>query len=105
MPEALRFAFSIRSPYAWIAAKRILPEVDSVRPVEWLPFFPLPEFENFGNLLPTKVRYIIEDLIRLTDAYDLPLGRPPPRSRIGRFPTPPSCTQTGSGAGQPWPAD
>ena len=77
MPASLRFAFSLRSPYAWIAAQRIVPRVHPDVPVEWVPLYPLPTFPNFGNLLPTKVRYLIEDLIRLAKVHDLPLGRPP----------------------------
>jgi 2-hydroxychromene-2-carboxylate isomerase len=77
MNGSLQFAFSVRSPYAWIAAHRILPRVHSDVEVRWVPLYPLPTFPNFGTLLPTKIRYIIEDLIRLTKAYDLPLGRPP----------------------------
>jgi len=77
MSEPLRFAYSLRSPYAWIAAKRIVPRVHPDVAVRWLPLYPLPTFPNFGNLLPTKVRYLIDDLIRLAKVYDLPLGRPP----------------------------
>ena len=77
MPAPLEFVFSLRSPYAWLAARCVVPRVAADVEVRWTPLYPLPEFENFGKLLPVKVRYLIEDLRRLTQSHDLPLGRPP----------------------------
>lgn len=77
MSAPLEFVFSFRSPYARIAACRVLPMLPPGQEVRWVPLFPLPSFKNFGNLVPAKVRYIIEDVIRLCEAYDLELGRPP----------------------------
>lgn len=72
MRDPLEFVFSFRSPYAWIAARHILPMLRPEQEVRWLPFFPLPSFTNFGRLIPGKVRYNIEDLLRLTKACPLP---------------------------------
>ena len=77
MNEPIEFAFSLRSPYAWLAARVVLPQVHPDVPLRWSPLYPLPTFRNFGAMLPTKVRYLIEDLRRLTKLHDLPLGRPP----------------------------
>lgn len=77
MQEPVTFAFSLRSPYAWLAARIVLPRVHPDVALRWTPLYPLPSFRNFGDLLPTKVRYIIEDLRRLAKTYDLTLGRPP----------------------------
>ncbi len=77
MSGSVEFVFSFRSPYAWIAARRVLPMVHPDTEVRWTPFFPLPSFANFGNLIPVRARYNIEDLLRLSRAYDLEFGRPP----------------------------
>jgi 2-hydroxychromene-2-carboxylate isomerase len=77
MDGPLEFVFSLRSPYAWIAARRVVPRVHPSIEVTWTPLYPLPEFQNFGNLLPIKVRYLVEDVRRLAKDHDLPLGFPP----------------------------
>jgi len=71
------FIFSFRSPFAWIAAHRVLPMLDPQIELRWRPFYPLPSFPNFSGLTPGKQRYNIKDLIRLTRAYGIELGRPP----------------------------
>lgn len=76
--EAVEFVFSIRSPYAYVAARHVLPMVHPETPIRWCPFFPLPEFANFlRTLVPAKVRYNIEDLTRLAKRYGLRFGSPP----------------------------
>jgi 2-hydroxychromene-2-carboxylate isomerase len=74
---SLDFVFSFRSPFAWIAANRVLPMLDPETPIRWVPFYPLPTFTNFSSPVRAKLRYNIEDLLRLTEAYGLTLGRPP----------------------------
>jgi len=74
MPQEIEFVYSIRSPFAWIAARHAVPQVAPDVRVRWTPFFPLPAFPNFGGtLLPAKVRYII----RPCKAYGLKVRRPP----------------------------
>ena len=46
------FVFSFRSPFAWIAAHRVLPMLDPGLELRWRPFFPLPSFPNFPPLFP-----------------------------------------------------
>ena len=75
----LEFVFSFRSPYAWIAARHILPMVHPDIRIRWTPFLPLPSFPNFdgSRMVPAKVRHNLRDILRLTEAYGLPVGRPP----------------------------
>ena len=78
MAEELEFVFSFRSPYAWIAARHVLPQVHPDTRVRWTPFLPLPSFPNFsGSIIPAKARHNVQDILRLTRAYDLSVGRPP----------------------------
>ncbi len=77
MSEELEFVFSFRSPYAWIALRRVLPLVHPETRIRWTPFLPRPSFRNFGAVVPGKVRHILQDVLRLSEAYQLPLGRPP----------------------------
>ncbi len=77
MSEELEFVFSFRSPYAWIAMRRVLPLVHPETQIRWTPFLPRPSFRNFGGVVPGKVRHILQDILRLSRAYQLPLGRPP----------------------------
>lgn len=76
MDTPAEFVFSFRSPYAWIAAQCVLPGLPAGTPVRWLPFFPLPEFENFPPPLPAKLRYLVRDVTRLTKFYGLALKWP-----------------------------
>jgi 2-hydroxychromene-2-carboxylate isomerase len=69
------FVFSFRSPYAWIAAQCVLPKLPAME-IRWLPFFPLPEFENFPPPLRSKQRYLVRDVIRLTKFHGLTLEWP-----------------------------
>lgn len=77
MDGPIEFVFSLRSPFAWVAARHVLPQVDPAVEIRWCPFYPLPSFRNFGNLVPARARYNIEDLLRLGEAYGLTFGRPP----------------------------
>jgi 2-hydroxychromene-2-carboxylate isomerase len=73
--HAIRFYFSFRSPYAWLAAERIERELaDFTLELELVPLFPTPEtFPNDPVLLPNKVRYMLQDVVRLAKEYELPL--------------------------------
>ena len=54
--QSVRFYFSFRSPYAWLAAERLDHELAGVRPVfELVPIFPTPEtFPNDPVRVPNK---------------------------------------------------
>jgi 2-hydroxychromene-2-carboxylate isomerase len=65
MPENARFVFSFRSPYAWIAARWVLPQLPAELELDWTPFFPLESFENFNGNLDSKMQYLVRDVIRL----------------------------------------
>ena len=78
MIEELEFVFSFRSPFAWIAARHVLPQVHPDVHVRWTPFMPLPEFPNFGGQMPIgKVRHNAHDILRLCKEYGIEVGRPP----------------------------
>lgn len=76
MSEHYEFVFSFRSPSAWIAAHHVMPMLDPTLEVKWSAFFPLPRFSNFGNLLPAKASHNIRDILRMTKAYQMKIGRP-----------------------------
>jgi len=67
-PEAIRFYFSFRSPYAWLAAERFESELGDLGvPVELLPIYPTADvFPNDPAAMPDKVAYIGQDISRLT---------------------------------------
>lgn len=74
--RTVRFYFSFRSPYAWLAF-RALPEALRGLPVEvqWIPVFPPPEYLNDPAAVPAKLEYIVEhDLPRLAEGYGLELS-------------------------------
>jgi 2-hydroxychromene-2-carboxylate isomerase len=77
-PESIRFYFSFRSPYAWIAAERWGHELgDLATPVERIAMFPTAAtYPNDPALVPNKLRYIGRDVKRLTREYGLPLKFP-----------------------------
>ncbi|HEX6240019.1 MAG TPA: DsbA family protein [Polyangiales bacterium] len=79
MDQTVRFYFSFRSPYAWLAAERWQTELGALDPrVERIPFYPTPEtFPNDPSRYPAKLRYIVQDLGRLAREFGLML-RPPP---------------------------
>ena len=76
MAEPVQFVFSFRSPYAWLAARCVLPKLPAGTEVRWRPFFPLPSFANFPPLIEGKVRYLVRDVARLCRHYDVPLRFP-----------------------------
>lgn len=69
MFETAQFVFSFRSPYAWIAARWVLPQLPADFELQWRPFFPLPSFSNFPPLLEAKTRYLVRDVMRLVEHY------------------------------------
>jgi 2-hydroxychromene-2-carboxylate isomerase len=64
---SIRFYFSFRSPYAWLAAERLEPELGGLGvPIERIPVYPTPGlFPNDPAAMPTKIAYIVQDIRRL----------------------------------------
>ncbi len=76
--DTVRFYFSFRSPYAWLAFHKTEPALSEL-PVEldYIPVFPPPDFPNDPTAVPAKFEYMIRhDIPRLAAAYDLPLRQP-----------------------------
>ncbi|MBI1818594.1 MAG: DsbA family protein [Deltaproteobacteria bacterium] len=75
--ETIKFYFSFRSPYAWLAFHRLerafagLPVT-----VRRIPVFPPPEFPNDPAALPVKLAYIVHDITRIAAAYGLRIKWP-----------------------------
>jgi 2-hydroxychromene-2-carboxylate isomerase len=69
MSDAAEFVFSFRSPYSWMAARWVLPQLPPGFELEWTPFFPLPSFSNFPPVLEAKTRYLVRDVLRLVKHY------------------------------------
>ena len=69
MFSTAQFVFSFRSPYAWIAARWVLPELPEHFALRWRPFFPLPSFDNFRPPIEAKTRYLVRDVLRLVEHY------------------------------------
>ena len=80
--DQVRFYFSFRSPYAWLAFHQAPPTLREL-PVELnlLPVFPPPDFPNDPTAVPNKMKYMIEqDIPRLAGAMGLPLEAPAQRT-------------------------
>jgi 2-hydroxychromene-2-carboxylate isomerase len=75
--EVVRFYFSFRSPYAWLAMHR-LPEALRGLPVriESIPVFPPKDFPGDPTALPAKRSYILADVERTARAYGLTVRWP-----------------------------
>ncbi|MGD8862329.1 MAG: DsbA family protein [Myxococcales bacterium] len=70
--EPVRFYFSFRSPYSWLAMVRV-EQVLAGEPVhlEYHPVFPVGEFKNDPAAVPNKLKYILQDIERMGRAYGL----------------------------------
>ncbi|NNL65591.1 MAG: hypothetical protein HKP30_05065, partial [Myxococcales bacterium] len=75
---AIRFYFSFRSPYAWLATERLEAELGDLGvPIERVPIYPTPEmFPNDPSALPNKVAYLVQDIRRLVRAQGLSVRFP-----------------------------
>jgi 2-hydroxychromene-2-carboxylate isomerase len=70
--DTIRFYFSFRSPYSWLAFLRIEAAlVGHDVALEYIPVFPPPNFVNDPAAVPNKVKYITQDLMRIAEAYGL----------------------------------
>ena len=78
--NSIRFYFSFRSPYAWLAAERLEGELGDLGvAVELLPIYPTAElFPNDPAAVPEKLAYIVQDILRLTRERGLSVRFPPP---------------------------
>ncbi len=78
-PGSIRFYFSFRSPYAWIAAERLDSELGDLGvSIERIPIFPTPElFPNDPSVLPNKTAHLVQDIPRLAREYGLKVRFPP----------------------------
>ncbi len=76
---AIRFYFSFRSPYAWLASERLEAELDDLGvPIERIPIYPTPElFPNDPAAMPDKVAYMVQDVARLARERGLAVRFPP----------------------------
>lgn len=77
--KSIRFYFSFRSPYAWLAAERLEAELGDLGvPIELLPIYPTAElFRNDPAAVPEKVAYMVQDILRLTRERGLTVRFPP----------------------------
>jgi 2-hydroxychromene-2-carboxylate isomerase len=77
---AIRFYFSFRSPYAWLAAEKLESELDDLGvPIELVAIYPTPEvFPNDPAAMADKVAYIVQDIARLARERGLTVSVPPP---------------------------
>jgi 2-hydroxychromene-2-carboxylate isomerase len=75
--DSVRFYFSFRSPYSWLAFLRIEQSLATL-PVnlEYIPIFPPSNFPNDPTAIPNKFKYIQQDLRRIAAAYGL-IAKPP----------------------------
>jgi 2-hydroxychromene-2-carboxylate isomerase len=75
--RALRFYFSFRSPYSWLAMHRVqLAAAHGDLAVEYIPVFPPPDFPNDPTKIPAKAAYIRLDVERQARAYGLSCKSP-----------------------------
>jgi len=76
--DEIRFYFSFRSPYAWLATERLEEELgDLGAPIKRIPIYPSPDnFPNDPTLVRNKARYLVHDVIRLAGARGLTLKFP-----------------------------
>ncbi len=79
MTDGLRFYFSFRSPYSWLAFYRINLIQDKL-PVEiqMIPVFPAKDKEGIMLSDQNKLKYIIKDINRVSSAYGLSIKWPKP---------------------------
>lgn len=77
--HALRFYFSFRSPYAWLAFYRLAQVIPNLPvTVEYIPIFPSIDPKNDPPVDTRKINYKKEDIERFAEAFGLPLCWPDP---------------------------
>jgi 2-hydroxychromene-2-carboxylate isomerase len=78
--QSIRFYFSFRSPYAWLATERLESQLGDLGvPIERLPIYPTPDlFPNDPAAMPDKIAYTVQDILRLARERGLTVRFPPP---------------------------
>lgn len=78
--SVIRFYFSFRSPYAWLAAERVDAMLGDLGvEIVRLPIYPTAGgFPNDPTATPNKLAYIVQDIARLTREQGLTVRFPPP---------------------------
>jgi 2-hydroxychromene-2-carboxylate isomerase len=76
--NSIRFYFSFRSPYAWLAAERLESELgDLPVAIARLPIYPTPDlFPNDPAAMPDKIAYLVQDVARLARERGLTIRFP-----------------------------
>lgn len=75
--DTVRFYFSFRSPYSWLAFHRIDAALAGLSVVlDRIPVFPPPNFANDPAKVPAKLEYIRADVARIAEAWGLPYAVP-----------------------------
>lgn len=77
----IEFFFDVGSPYSYLASTQLDEmEKQTGASIEWRPFLLGGVFEATGNsapaLVPAKAQYMIRDLQRWSETYDIPLEMP-----------------------------
>lgn len=77
----IEFFFDVGSPYSYLASTQLDElERETGATIEWRPFLLGGVFEATGNsapaLVPAKAQYMIRDLQRWSESYDIPLEMP-----------------------------
>jgi 2-hydroxychromene-2-carboxylate isomerase len=79
MTDQLRFYFSFRSPYSWLALYRInLIRKDLPVELHMIPVFPAKNKQDVMLSDQNKLKYIVKDISRVTSAYGLNIKWPDP---------------------------
>jgi 2-hydroxychromene-2-carboxylate isomerase len=77
--DAVRFYFSFRSPYSWLAfvrAEQALAKLPVT--LQYFPVFPPPNFPNDPAAVPNKLKYIRRDVARIAEAWGIATAEDPP---------------------------
>ena len=79
MTDKLKFYFSFRSPYSWLALYRInLLHKELPVEMQMIPVFPAKDKENVMLSDQNKVKYIVKDINRMASAYGFGIKWPDP---------------------------
>jgi len=71
-PDVIRFYFSFRSPYSWLAWLRVDEALQGLGvTLKRFPVFPPPNFPNDPAAVPNKLAYVQKDTARIAEAYGL----------------------------------
>lgn len=75
--EPVRFYFSFRSPYSWLAFERLERAFgDMPVKLQYLPVFPPPNYPNDPAAVPNKLKYVLFDVARQAAEYGFAMKAP-----------------------------